>query len=312
MSSYLVTGGAGFIGSHIADRLVTDGHAVRILDDLSTGSMDNIRHILDRVEVIRGDVSDAEAVRAAMTGVDYVFHEAAIASVAKSVADPCRSNAVGIIGTLNVLTAARDAGVKRVVYASSAAIYGEDPTLPKCESMTPMPLSPYAVTKLTGEHYLRVFSDLYGLETVALRYFNVFGPRQDPSSEYSGVIAIFADIISGRRVPVVHGDGLQSRDFIFVGDVVEANMLACHVEGIGGEVFNIGRGRSSTILDVIDSLSSLVGSEMAPVFGERRAGDIRHSLSDISKAERVLGFHPSVSLSEGLAGLLEWRKGLEG
>lgn len=305
MSTYLVTGGAGFIGSHIVDRLVSEGQTVRILDDLSTGSMGNIEHVLDHVEFIRGDVSDLETVRNSMAGVDYVFHEAAIASVAESVADPVGSNAVGITGTLNVLCAARDVGVRRVVYASSAAVYGNEPTLPKTETMPLDPMSPYAITKLTGEHYMRVFSELYDLETVALRYFNVYGIRQDPSSEYSGVIAIFASAISGGRIPVVYGDGLQSRDFVYVGDVVEANMVACHVDGISGKVFNVGSGQSSTILDLIANLSSILGSGLSPVFGESRLGDVRHSLSDISKAGKMLGFRPSVSMREGLVRLLE-------
>jgi UDP-glucose 4-epimerase len=305
-SAYLVTGGCGFIGSHLCEELVRLGHTVRILDNLSSGYLRNIDHLKGRVEFLQGDIRSRGDLARAAEGVDYIFHEAALVSVFDSVERPADNNDINITGTLNVLLAAKDRGVRRVVMASSAAVYGNDPELPKRETMRPQPESPYAIGKITGEHYLRVFSSLYGVEAVSLRYFNVFGPRQDPKSFYSGVISKFADDVTAGRQPTVFGDGLQSRDFVFVKDVVRANLLAMHAGNAGkGEAFNIGTAHSSTLLDLIGILGDLAGRPVAPTFRPARAGDIRHSLADISSARKDLGYEPAFDLKSGLRELLD-------
>jgi nucleoside-diphosphate-sugar epimerase len=305
MSSYLITGGCGFIGSHIAEALVAEGHKVRVFDNLATGHVENLNGFADRVEFVRGDIRDPAALATAMRGIEFVFHEAALVSVAISVQQPEENDAINIRGTLNVLQAARAAGAKRLVIASSAAIYGNNPDLPKREEMLPEPESPYALGKLAGEHYLHLFSTLYGLQTVVLRYFNVFGPRQDASSMYSGVISKFAADLQAGRAPTIFGDGGQTRDFVFVKDVVQANLLAMRSPKVGhGEAFNVATNTQVTLLDLLATMQEVTGQRLAPQFREARAGDIRHSFADISKAQRVLGYQPRHSLADGLRALL--------
>ncbi len=310
MTTYLVTGGCGFIGSHIAEALVEQEQIVIIYDNLSSGYERNIAGFRDKITFIKADIRDVRALTDAMQGVDYVFHEAAMVSVFDSVERPVENHDINITGTLNVLVAARECGVKRVVVASSAAVYGDDPALPKTEEMIPCPESPYALAKIVNEHYMRVFANLYGLETVALRYFNVYGPRQDPGSMYSGVIAKFSDDILAGRNPTVFGDGLQTRDFIFVRDVVEANFLAMNNRDLGkGEVFNIATGRRTSLLDLLNVLKDLVGKNVNPQIKDARRGDVRHSVADITRAQRELGFTPRYGLREGLGELLEISEG---
>ena len=310
MPTYLVTGGCGFIGSHIAEALVGQEQTVIIYDDLSSGYERNIAGFRDKITFIEADIRDVRALTDAMQGVDYVFHEAAMVSVFDSVERPVDNHDINITGTLNVLVAARECGVKRVVVASSAAVYGDDPALPKTEEMIPCPESPYALAKIVNEHYMRVFANLYGLETVVLRYFNVYGPRQDPGSMYSGVIAKFSDDILAGRNPTVFGDGLQTRDFIFVRDVVEANFLAMNNRDLGkGEVFNIATGRRTSLLDLLDILKDLVGKNVNPRFKDARRGDVRHSVADITRAQRKMGFTPRYDFREGLGELLEISEG---
>lgn len=309
MSLYLVTGGAGFIGSHIVDRLVELSEHVRVLDNFATGKIENIQHNLDKIHLIRGSLVDLETVRQAVNGVDYVLHQGAIPSVPRSVSDPIGSNEANINGTLNLLVAARDAGVKRVVYASSSSVYGDTPTLPKTEDMPTNPLSPYALTKLAGEYYCRMFYSLFGLETVALRYFNVFGPRQDPTSQYSAVIPKFLSLMLEDRRPVINGDGLQSRDFTYVVNNVSANLLACTKPNVAGEILNIACGESFTLLDLVDSLNRIAGKSIEPVFGPAQPGDIKDSLAGIEKAESLLGFKPTVGFHEGVERTAAWFAG---
>ena len=298
---YLVTGGCGFIGSHIAEALVTAGHEVTIYDNLFSGYEHNIAGFRRNVKFVQADVRDVDALAAAMEGIDCVFHEAALVSVFESVEKPVDNHEINITGALNVLNAACSKGVKRVVAASSAAIYGNDPELPKTEDMLPHPVSPYALAKIALEYYLSVFSELYGLETVSLRYFNVYGPRQDPSSMYSGVISKFVDNINSGVNPTVFGDGLQTRDFVFVKDVVQANLLAMEHPGVGkGEVFNAATGRATSLLDLLAALKELTGSDFEPRFKELRAGDIRHSVADITRAGKILGFSPKFDIRQGL------------
>jgi UDP-glucose 4-epimerase len=298
----LVTGGAGFIGSHLVDRLLRDGHAVRVLDDLSTGKRENVNAA---AELIVGDVRNPALVDDVARGCDVIFHEAAVVSVPASIEDPQRSHDVNIQGTLNVLLAAREHQVRRVVFACSAAVYGEEPTLPKREDMTPAPISPYGIEKLTGEQYVLAWPRLYGIEGVALRYFNVFGPRQDPRSPYSGVISIFADRAMARREVTIFGDGQQSRDFVFVDDVVQANILAATVDAASGRTFNIGRGEQTTLNALLGTLAKIVGGEISAKHEPSRAGDIRDSFADISRARNDLGYEPAVSVETGLRRLLE-------
>jgi len=306
MSTYLVTGGAGFIGSHIVDRLVDMGEKIRVLDDFSTGKIENISRHLDKIDLIRGSIVDMDVVRGAVDGVDYILHHAAIASVPRSVNDPIESNQTNITGTLNVLVAARDAQIRRLVFASSSAVYGDLPGLPKTEDMHTDPLSPYALGKLAGEHYCHMFTNLYGLETVCLRYFNVFGPRQDPSSEYAAVVPKFLSMMLDGRAPTIFGDGLQSRDFTYVENNVTANMLACHQPGIGGEVMNIACGESFTLLDLVSHLNHVLGTDLEPTHAPGKPGEVKHSMADIDKAREVLKFIPQVSFEEGLRKLAEW------
>ena len=302
MTRALVTGGGGFIGSHLAEALLKKGHGVRILDDFSTGKRENLtfRNHTPSLDIVEGDIRDLVLCQKAMEGVDYVFHQAALPSVQRSVEDPLGSNAVNVGGTLNVLLAARDAKVKRVMYASSSSIYGDTPTLPKKEDMSPTPLSPYALQKYTGEQYCRLFSQLYGLETVSLRYFNVFGPRQDPNSVYSAVIPRFIEALLHRRSPIVYGDGEQSRDFTYIDNVVQANVLAMSAQRLQGEIVNIACGQRISLNQLLGFLKQFIPSERPAVYEEARPGDVRHSLADISKAKDCLRFEPIASIETGL------------
>lgn len=306
MSKFLVTGGAGFIGSHIVDRLVNDGHTVRILDNFFEGKESNIAHNSGRIEVIRGDIRNKEDVKRAVDGMEYILHQAAMRSVPMSVENPYPYNDVNITGQLNLLMAARDAGVKRLIFASSSSVYGSNPILPKHEDMLPMPISPYAVTKLAGEAYCSMFTELYGLETVSLRYFNVFGPRQDPNSQYAAVIPKFITAIMNDERPVVFGDGLQSRDFTYVENNVEANLKACTAPDAAGKVFNIACGETYSLLDVIAAINELLGKSIEPIFAPPRAGDVKHTQADIEKAREIIGFNPSVTFMEGLEKTVRW------
>ena len=310
--AYLVTGGAGFIGSHITERLVRDGHAVSVLDDFSSGKETNLDSFRNDIEVVRGDIRDADVVKRATKGVDIVFHEAALGSVPRSVVDPLTTHEVNMTGTLNVFLAARDAGVKRVVYASSSSVYGETPVLPKREDMIPQPLSPYALSKLVGEQYSSVFKQIYGFEIVSLRYFNIFGPRQDPESQYAAVLPRFVTALLGGKPPVVYGDGLQSRDFTYVENVVNANLLASEAEGIAGRAFNVACGGRYTLLDLLARLKEILGSDIEPVHEAARAGDVRDSQASIEAAEQGFGYRVSVDFDEGVRRTVEWyRKQLE-
>ena len=298
----LVTGGAGFIGSNIVERLSENGTQVRVLDNFSTGKRENLKFQKSfPLEVMEGDLCDLNTCRRACENIDFVLHQAAIPSVPKSVVDPITSNEANVQGTLNLLVAARDAGVKRLVYASSSSIYGDTPIMPKREDMTPLPLSPYAITKLTGEYYCQVFYRLYGLETVVLRYFNVFGPRQDPNSQYAAAIPRFITALLSNGPPTIYGDGNQSRDFTYVRNVVEANIQALEARGAEGEVFNIACGESITINELVKKMKKILNSNIQPIYTDSRPGDIRDSLADISRARRILGYKPSESLETGLA-----------
>jgi nucleoside-diphosphate-sugar epimerase len=296
----LVTGGAGFIGGHIAERLCLDGYTVRVLDNFSTGHRRNLRAPADDVELIEGDIQSYERVHTAIRGCEYVFHQAALPSVPRSIQDPLTSNASNVIGTLNVLSAARDSGVRRVIYASSSSVYGSSPTLPKHEDLLPAPISPYAVSKLAGEGYCRSFFEVYGLETVALRYFNVFGPRQDPLSHYAAVIPRFITACLVGQAPTIFGDGEQSRDFTYVGNVVEANLLAMEAERAVGKVYNVACGERVTVNRLLEELQALTGQEIEARHEPPSPGDIRHSLADVTRAERELGYSPRTNLNEGL------------
>ena len=300
----LVTGGAGFIGSHIAERLVSQGHSVRVVDNLSSGKRENLAGFASDVELVEADIRDPARMDAALVGCEVVFHQAAIVSVPYSVEHPQETHDTNIQGTLNVLAAARKAGVRRVVFASSAAIYGDDPELPKTEAMLPNPIAPYGVEKLTSEYYLRVYSRLYGVETVALRYFNVFGPRQDPKSAYSGVISIFAERAKRGDSLTIFGDGLAYRDFIYVDDVVQANLLAAETPGISGRAFNVARGAKTSMNDLAAMIGRIAGRELVVKHEAARAGDITESIADISRAQKELGFAPKVAVEEGLRRLM--------
>jgi len=301
-----VTGGAGFIGSNIAEALARRGDSVVVLDNLSTGKRENLESFADRVTLVEGSITDLPSVRNAMRDVDYVLHEAALASVQRSVDDPLTSNDINVKGTLNVLVAARDAGVKRVVYAASSSAYGDTEELPKREDMPSNPQSPYALQKWVGEHYCRVFSDLYGLDTVALRYFNVFGPRQDPSSHYAAVIPIFVTRLLAKTPPTIYGDGEQSRDFTFIDNVVSANLKACEGGPKGGAVVNVACGARFTLNELYRHLGNLIGSDVEPVYEEPRAGDVRHSMADVSRARALLSWQPEVEFHDGLERTVEW------
>jgi UDP-glucose 4-epimerase len=310
LASYLVTGAAGFIGRSIAAALLARGETVRGIDNLITGKRSNLVG-LEAMEFIEGDLTDPAACAKACAGVEIVFHEAALASVPRSVADPVATNDNCVNATLNILVAARDAGVRRVIYAGSSSAYGDTPTLPKQEAMLPNPISPYAVAKLAGEHYMRVFARVYGLETVVLRYFNVFGPYQDPTSHYSGVLAIFCRKMLAGEQPTMYGDGEQSRDFTYIENVVHANLLAAAApaDKVSGQMMNAATGARITLNQTFDILCGLTGYRGTPAYAEGRAGDIRDSLADISLAKELLGYHPPVDFREGLRRTVEWYRG---
>lgn len=300
MSIVLVTGGCGFIGSHLVAALIARGDQVRVLDSLATGKRENLGDNLARVELLVGDVNDATLVAQAVAGADLVFHEAALASVPRSIEDPLASHAACATGTVVLLNAARLAGVKRVVYAASSSAYGNQPTPLKTENDLPSPLSPYAAAKLAAEHYCHAFYHSYGLETVCLRYFNVFGPRQDPSGPYAAVVPIFAKKLLAGEAPTIYGDGLQTRDFTYIDNVVQANLLAASVPAAAGKTFNVGSGLATTLLDTLALLQSILGTNLPPKFAPERTGDVRDSLADISLARQVLGYQPAIDLAEGI------------
>jgi len=305
MANYLVTGGAGFIGSHLAEELVRRGETVRVVDSLITGRRHNLSH-LPAVEFMQGDLADFDVAKRAVAGMDYVLHQAAIPSVPRSVQDPITSNRANIDASLNVLAAARDAGVKRVVYAGSSSAYGNTPTLPKIETMPTAPLSPYALQKLVAEQYCQMFTQLYGLETVTIRYFNVFGPRQDPSSPYSGVISLFISALCEGRQPKIYGDGEQTRDFTYVANVVDGVLRACHAPAASGEVINVATGGRISLNQLFRTVCDLLGASIEPIYEDVRAGDVRDSQADISKAQRLLGYHPVVRFEDGLEKTVAW------
>jgi UDP-glucose 4-epimerase len=313
MARYLITGIAGFIGSSLARELLQRGEQVRGVDNFATGRRENLTEILGQIDFREADILDLDAMTHACAGVDYVLHQAAIPSVPKSVLDPIGSNRANVDGTVNVLVAARDAKVKRVVYAASSSAYGDTPTLPKHERMTPDPISPYAVAKLASEHYLISFYRCYGLETVALRYFNIFGPRQDPSSPYSGVLAKFITQMLGGKQPTIYGDGEQSRDFTYIDNAVDANLRACKAPATqaAGKVFNVATGRRVTLNQTFKLLQPLTSYSGSPAYAEERGGDIKHSLADISLAEQHLGYTPKVNFEEGLRRTVEWYRSRE-
>jgi UDP-glucose 4-epimerase len=310
MATYLVTGVAGFIGSALARAVLAQGDKVRGIDNFSTGKRENLTEILKQIDFRQVDLLDTAALNDACQDIDFVFHQAAIPSVPKSVLDPVGSNRANVDGTLNLLVAARDAKVKRVIYAASSSAYGDTPTLPKREDMTPNPISPYAVAKLAGEHYMISFFRCYGLETVCLRYFNIFGPRQDPSSQYSGVLAKFAlQMLKGEQ-PTIFGDGTQSRDFTYIDNAVSANLLACTAPAtdIAGKVFNCATGKRADLNETFQILKKLTGYKGEAKYGPERSGDIKHSLADLSRAEKYLGYKPQVEFEEGLRRTVEWYK----
>lgn len=305
--SFLVTGGAGFIGSNLVRALLERGERVRVLDNFSTGRWDNLRDVLGQIELVEGDIRSYHIVREAVDGIDVVFHQAALPSVPRSIKDPITTHDVGATGTLNILQAARDCRVGRVIFASSSSIYGDTPTLPKHEGMTPSPLSPYAITKLTGEHYCRVFFQLYGIETVALRYFNVFGPYQDPTSEYSAVIPKFIKLMRNGDRPTIYGDGEQTRDFTYIANVVSANLLVASIEsGVAGEVFNAACHDKISLNDLIAALNSNLGVNIEPIYTEERLGDIKHSFASIEKLKNVVDYSPILDFSEGIQRTVAW------
>lgn len=307
---YLVTGGAGFIGSHIVTALVERGDDVRVFDNLSTGKADNLAHLGNRVELVKGDLLDAKQVDQAVAGVDVVFHQAAMASVPRSLAEPTASHAACATGTLHVLDAARRGGVKRVVYAGSSSAYGNQPFIAKRESDLPSPLSPYAAAKLAGEAYCQAFAASYGLETAVIRYFNVFGPRQDPNGEYSAVIPKFVvSMLAGKR-PTVFGDGGQSRDFTYVENVVRGNLAAAAAPQASGRIFNVACGRQYSLVELIESINRVLGTKIEPIFAAARVGDVRDSLADITAARETLAYEPTIDFDEGLRRSIEYYKSL--
>jgi UDP-glucose 4-epimerase len=306
MEKFLVTGGAGFIGSNICRKLVADGCFVRIVDNLLTGKKSNLADIINNIEFIEADMGDDTIARSAMKDIDVVLHQGALPSVPRSVDDPAATHRHCVDATFTLLLAARDTGIKRFVYASSSAAYGDTPTLPKIETMPPAPLSPYAVGKLTGEYYCSVFYEVYGLETISLRYFNVFGPYQDPTSQYAAAIPAFVTAILKNESPTIYGDGEQSRDFTYVDNVVDANLLAARAKQTKGEVLNIACGEAVTVNAIIDMINELLGKNIKPVYTDPRPGDVKHSLADISLAKKLLGFKPKVTFREGLQKAIDW------
>ena len=305
---FLVTGGAGFIGSHIVDALVGNGDKVTVLDDFSSGRMENLERVINRIELIKGDIRDKNIVKKAVEGADYILHQAALRSVPKSLANPEYYNDVNINGTLNILAAARDAKVKRVVAASSSSIYGDIDKLPEREDFLPQLISPYGLTKLAAEYYSRIFSKIYGLETVNLRYFNVFGQRQSLENEYAVVIPKFITCIPADAQPPIHGDGKQTRDFTYVANVVQANIRSAVSPGIKCEIFNIACGKAYSILDIVKYVNKILGKNILPEFGPIRAGDAKHTLADISRAKKLIGFEPEIGFEEGLKKTIEYFK----
>lgn len=306
MAKYVVTGGAGFIGSNLVRRLAAEGHEVVVIDDLSTGDLSNLEGLDAHLKFVNGDIRDQELLKNLFAGATAVFHQAAFVSVPRSVKDPLGANDINVNGSLQVLTAARDTGVRRVVLASSCAVYGDSPALPKVETMTPGPISPYACTKYMTEIYAKMYSDLYGLETVCLRYFNVYGPRQSPTSEYAAVIPKFiSTMLKGER-PVIFGDGTQSRDFIHVDDVVEANLAAASIPGISGQTINIGSGTEYSINDLVHVINEILGTSLTPIYRPKREGDLMRSLASTELAGEVLRFTPRVSFREGLERTVGW------
>ncbi|OGP79262.1 MAG: Vi polysaccharide biosynthesis protein VipB/TviC [Deltaproteobacteria bacterium RBG_16_49_23] len=313
MSYVLVTGGAGFIGSNLTEALLRMGHQVRVLDNFSTGKRENLvfGEVYPFLEVVERDICDMTSCQRAMEGIEYVFHQAALPSVQRSVEDPLTTHQVNAEGTLNILIAARDTGVKRVIYAASSSAYGDTPTLPKKEEMVPKPLSPYALQKFIGEEYCRLFSQLYGLETISFRYFNIFGPKQDPNSLYSAVIPRFIDALVSNRPPVIFGDGEQSRDFTYIDNVVHANLLAMVAERTRGETVNVACGRRVSLNQLLKILQDIIGSHVSPLYEEPRKGDVRHSLADIKRAKAVLNYDPKVGIEEGLSRTVEFFKNMK-
>ncbi|HOB75815.1 MAG TPA: SDR family oxidoreductase [Phycisphaerae bacterium] len=311
MPHYLVTGGAGFIGSHIVERLVKDGHSVRVIDNFSSGKRANLAPFGDKVELLEGDIRDRNDCRRACEGIEIIFHQAAVPSVPKSVDDPVTSHEANIDGTFNLLLAARDAGCRRVIYAASSSAYGDAVELPKRETARPEPLSPYAVNKLVGEYYCKIFSCCYGLQTVALRYFNVFGPRQDPKSQYAAAIPAFVTAILRDEPPTIYGDGEQTRDFTYIDNVVHANLLAANAPKVNGEVVNIACGERVSVNQIIRQINELLGRNVKPKYVPERPGDVKHSLADITAARELIGYQPLVSFEDGLRRAIEWyRKNL--
>lgn len=308
MTAYLVTGGAGFIGSHLVGRLVHDGHKVKVLDNFATGKRENLAPFAGKIELVEGDLRNPADCARACAGVEVVFHEGAVPSVPKSVEDPITSHTANIDGTFNLLMAARDARCRRVVYAASSSAYGDQPDLPKHEAMLPAPLSPYALHKLVGEYYLSVFYKCWGLETIALRYFNVFGPRQDPKSQYAAAMPAFVTSILRNEPPTIYGDGEQTRDFTYIDNVVHANLLAATAPKVAGEVINVACGERVSVNQIITQINRLLGRNVKPNYVPERAGDVKHSLADISRARQVIGFEPIVSFDEGLSRAIEWYK----
>jgi nucleoside-diphosphate-sugar epimerase len=308
MSNYLVTGGAGFIGSNLIEELVKQHCRVKVIDNFSTGKLENLQPFKDYIEVEEVDICNLSQLKEAVAGIDYVLHQAAIPSVPKSIIDPIASHNADLTGTLHILWAAHQAGVKRVVYAASSSAYGDSPNLPKQESMTANPISPYGLMKFVGEEYCRLFTSLYDLETVSLRYFNVFGPRQDPTSQYSGVLSRFISAMVRGERPVIFGDGEQSRDFTYVSNVVQANLLACHSAKSSGKVYNIAYGARVSLNEVVRMLNHILGTDLKPIYEAARAGDIRHSMADITRARADLGYSPTVAFEEGLVRTVDWYK----
>jgi len=308
LSLYLVTGGAGFIGSHIVEEIVRRGEPVRVLDNLSTGRKENLSSVLDKVDFHEGDIGDPDVLRRVFKGVHEVIHLAALPSVARSIEDPVTTTQVNLLGTLQVLLAARDAHVKRVTMAATAAAYGDNPTLPRVETQMPEPLSPYALTKLAGEYYGQIFHRLFGVEFVALRYFNIFGPRQAPQSPYTGVLSKFISAYLGGQTPTIFGDGEQSRDFTYVANVVDATLRACLKPDAAGKVINVGTGRSSTLNQTIKLLNQIFGVQARPHYAPPRKGDVLHSTADISLARSVLGYEPIVTFEDGLRRTVAWQR----
>ncbi|MBI5666970.1 MAG: SDR family oxidoreductase [Chloroflexi bacterium] len=303
---FVVTGGAGFIGSHLAERLLKDGQRVRVIDNLITGKRDNLVHLNGQLEFHQVDISDADALRPIFKGVDTVFHQAALPSVPRSIDDPLTTHTYNVTGTLNVLMAARDAGVRRVVYAASSSAYGDISGEYKVEDMPPRPMSPYGVAKLAGEYYCQAFTQVYGLETVCLRYFNVFGPRQDPTSQYAAVIPLFiTQMLDGKR-PVIYGDGQQSRDFTYIDNVVHGNLLAATTPGVGGQVMNLATAGRVNLLELVERINRLLGTALEPIFAPPRPGDIKHSRASIDKARDLLHYEPVADFDTGLARTVAW------